>query len=182
MKDKAKGEQKSCDSKCDKITGDYFEALTAATATSEHSASKKAKLCCETDTVLEVQNIGDCGKEVAVKITEQNSEPVKICHTCNRKNCNDENIQTVIAKCLDKYTSDDFEKESSRKQSYSCKMEPLARVNLLDDMKVPLELHQDLGEVHVQPVPFGIDMPDEFIVKKVSCGSRHTCVLLGKDP
>ena len=42
------------------------------------------------------------------------------------------------------------------------------------------ELHQDIDAAQIQPVPFGLDIPDDFIVKEVSCGSRHTCLLFGR--
>ena len=45
---------------------------------------------------------------------------------------------------------------------------------------VPLEIHQDIGPVQVQPVPYGLEIPDDVAVKTVACGSRHTCVLLSK--
>lgn len=44
----------------------------------------------------------------------------------------------------------------------------------------PEALYQDIGACQIQAVPYGLDIPDEMTVKKVACGSRHTCVLMGK--
>lgn len=46
---------------------------------------------------------------------------------------------------------------------------------------VQLKFYQDLDSVQVQAVPYGLDLPDEMHVKTASCGSRHTCLLTGKN-
>lgn len=41
------------------------------------------------------------------------------------------------------------------------------------------ELHQDIETVQIQSFPYGLEITEECVVNKVSCGSRHTCILLG---
>ncbi|WAR21836.1 RCCD1-like protein [Mya arenaria] len=38
-------------------------------------------------------------------------------------------------------------------------------------------LYQDVGHVQIQPEPFGLDLPDDYHVTMVTCGSRHSCLL-----
>ncbi|KAH3787853.1 hypothetical protein DPMN_165984 [Dreissena polymorpha] len=38
-------------------------------------------------------------------------------------------------------------------------------------------LHQDLDSIHIQPEPYGLDLPDDLQVVMVTCGSRHTEIL-----
>ena len=45
---------------------------------------------------------------------------------------------------------------------------------------LPLDLYQNIDPVLIQTVPFGLDIPDDVKVTKTACGTRHSCVLLGK--
>lgn len=43
-----------------------------------------------------------------------------------------------------------------------------------------IKYYQSVDCVQTQTVPYGLDLGDKMIVKTVSCGTRHTCILSGK--
>lgn len=75
--------------------------------------------------------------------------------TQNLKHVSQSNKGSNISDCVSRIQSDDFDCEG-------------------------IKFYQSIDCVQTQTVPYGLDLGDKMLVKTVSCGSRHTCILSGK--